>query len=229
MPLEAWLLNVAPGKQEGQLVDPNRWTIARSMWSRTLRELIARLEKFERLLYLLSTPKFSELKIMVTVKAETVVGSEENNKGTAKRRAPKKEERSFFLQSVREFFGIDSNAETWDSFFVEWVARPFSNRLRKSFEKIDDRLRVLDPNILPTWDTLYELFTEIGTCEEGVNLLPSKVEYAYRLDDEKAPSAKLITLWRQLRKIARRERISSVSVREGYVARPMARRRRRGG
>jgi len=167
-------------------------------------------------------PTYVDLKIRVKSKLEDA-----KNKATAKGAAW--EEKKFFSQETQNFFDFGRTAVGWNEFFVEWVARPFSNRLRKSFEEIDDRLRVLDPNILPTWSSLYELFKELGASEEGVNLLPSKVEYAYRLDDEKAPSAKLITLWRQLRKIARRERISSVSVREGYVAGPVAKRRRRGG
>lgn len=227
MPLEAWLLNVAPGAQEGQLVDPNRWTIARSLWSRTLRELLDRLVRFERLLYVLSMPNFSDLKIKVKEKSEAKIGLDAKNKATAKR--AKLVEKPFFTKGSASFFGFDRNVELWNEFFIEWVARPFTNGLRKTHEKIDDRLRVLDPNILPTWDTLYGLFTEIGTYEGEINRLPNKVEYAYRLDDEKAPSAKLITLWRQLRKIARRERISSVSIREGYVEPPYATRRRRGG
>jgi len=222
MPFEAWLLNVAPATQEGQLIDPNRWTIARSLWSRTLRELLGRTSRFGGLLYYLSMPTYVDLKIRVKSKLEDA-----KNKATAKGAAW--EEKKFFSQETQNFFDFGRTAVGWNEFFVEWVARPFSNRLRKSYEEIDDRLRVLDPNILPTWSSLYELFKELGASEEGVNLLPSKVEYAYRLDDEKAPSAKLITLWRQLRKIARRERISSVSVREGYVAGPVAKRRRRGG
>lgn len=222
MPLEAWLFSVAPGKQEGQLIDPNRWTIASSLWRRTLAELLQRVVKFEKLLYVLSTPVYTELKVKVKTKIKA-----DDNKVTAKR--AKLEEKPYFSINSKQFFGIDRNAETWNEFFVEWVARPFTNGLRKSHEIIDDRLRVLDPNILPVWHTLEELFKEIGTCEEGVNILPNKVEYAYRLDDEKAPSAKLITLWRQLRRIARRERIVNVSIREGYEAAPEARRRRRGG
>nr|QDH89142.1 MAG: hypothetical protein H2Bulk3671919_000002 [Mitovirus sp.] len=101
--------------------------------------------------------------------------------------------------------------------------------MRKTHEAIDDRLRVYEPGILPAWNTLYDIFTEIGACEDGVNLLPTKVGYTQRNDDEITPSAKLITLWRRLRVIAHRERISSVSVREGYVDAPQARRRRRGG
>jgi len=124
---------------------------------------------------------------------------------------------------------MDRDSVAWSEFFTEWVARPYTNGLRKTHERIDDRLRVYDPGILPAWNTLYDIFTEIGACEDGVNLLPTKIGYTQRLDDEIAPSAKLITLWRQLRVIAHRERIPSVSIREGYVQAPEARRRRRGG
>jgi len=222
MPLEAWLLNVAPMAQEGQLIDPNRWTIAQSLWSRTLSELLKRVVKFERLLYDLSTARYSDLTIRVKAKGD--VKSGERAAGHTKT-----EERKFFGESNVKFFGFDRDDTLWNEFFTEWIARPFTNGLRKPHEVIDDRLRVLDPSILPAWHTLYDLFKELGTCEEGVNTLPNKVEYAYRLEDDKAPSARLITLWRQLRKIARRERIVSVSIREGFVNAPQARRRRRGG
>jgi hypothetical protein len=226
MPLEAWLLSVAPGAGEGELVDPNRWTIARSLWERTLKGLLMSVVKFERLLFALSMARFSDLTLLVEDKESPGPGTKSTAK--AKKRVAMVE-RPFFSKSVLEFFGFDRNAEAWNEFFTEWVARPYTNGLRKTHEQIDDRLRVYEPGILPAWNTLYDIFAEIGACEDGVNLLPSKIGYTQRLNDEITPSAKLITLWRQLRKVARRERISSVSIREGYVDAPVARRRRRGG
>jgi hypothetical protein len=227
MPLEAWLLSVAPGAADGELIDPTRWTIASSLWRRTISGLLNAVVRFEQLLFALSQSRYSDL----TLLKETEESKEMRSKATAGMKKPRKklEETPFFSESVKEFFGFDRNEEAWNEFFTEWVARPYTNGLRKTHEQIDDRLRVYDPGILPAWNSLYEIFTEIGTCEDGVNLLPSKIGWTQRLDDEKAPSAKLITLWRQLRKIARRERISSVSVRAGFVPEPVARRRRRGG
>lgn len=225
MPLEAWLLSVAPGAQEGEVVDPNRWTIASSLWRRTLSGLLQSVVKFERLLFLLSTAQYTSL----TVWQKPAQG-EEYDPSTARRSGREvRIEKPFFSPSVRAFFGMDRDSVAWDEFFTEWVARPYTNGLRKAHERIDDRLRVYEPGILPAWNTLYDIFTEIAACEEGVNLLPTKIGYTQRLDDEIAPSAKLITLWRRLRVIAHRERISSVSIREGYVDAPQARRRRRGG
>jgi hypothetical protein len=225
MPLEAWLLSVAPGAQEGVVVDPNRWTIATSLWRRTLSGLLQSVVKFERLLFFLSMTHFTDL----TVWRKPVQG-EKYDPSTARGKGSElKIEKSFFAPSVKEFFGMDRDSVAWNEFFTEWVARPYTNGLRKAHERIDDRLRVYEPGILPAWNTLYDIFTEIAACEEGVNLLPTKVGYTQRLDDEVAPSAKLITLWRRLRVIAHRERISSVSIRKGYVDAPQARRRRRGG
>jgi hypothetical protein len=224
MPLEAWLLSVAPGAQEGSVIDPNRWTIASSLWRRTLSGLLQSVVKFERLLFTLSMSRFSDLTVLV----EDKTGDGGRPTAGAKK-AKKMVERPFFAPSVKEFFGFDRDVETWNEFFTEWVARPYTNTLRKAHQEIDDRLRVYEPGILPAWNTLYDIFTEIGACEDGVNLLPIKIGYTQRLNDEITPSAKLITLWRQLRKIARRERISSVSVREGFVPEPQARRRRAGG
>jgi hypothetical protein len=224
MPLEAWLLSVAPGGQEGEVVDPNRWTIASSLWRRTLSGLLKSVVKFEQLLFFLSTARMTDLTVLKRDKkleAEALAAGEKNPKIMT--------ESPFFVESVKEFFGMDRDSTIWNEFFTEWVARPYTNGLRKTHEAIDDRLRVYEPGILPAWNTLYDIFTEIGACEEGVNLLPTKIGYTQRLDDEITPSAKLITLWRQLRKIAHRERIPSVSIREGSVPEPMARRRRRGG
>jgi hypothetical protein len=225
MPLEAWLLSVAPGVQEGVVVDPNRWTIATSLWRRTLSGLLQSVVKFERLLFHLSTALYTDLTIWVKPRQ----GDKYDTSTARGKGAELRIEKSFFASSVKEFFGMDRDPVIWNEFFTEWVARPYTNGLRKAHERIDDRLRVYEPGILPAWDTLYDIFTEIGACEEGVNLLPTKIGYTQRLDDEITPSAKLITLWRRLRVIAHRERISSVSVREGYVDAPMARRRRRGG
>jgi hypothetical protein len=225
MPLEAWLLSVAPGGQEGEVIDPNRWTIASSLWRRTLSGLLTSVVKFERLLFSLSMAAFTDLTVWRKPKQ-----GEKYDPSTARGKGGElKIEKSFFPPSVKEFFGMDRDSVLWNEFFTEWVARPYTNGLRKAHERIDDRLRVYDPGILPAWNTLYDIFTEIGTCEEGVNLLPTKIGYSQRIDDEITPSAKLITLWRRLRVIAHRERISSVSMREGYVDAPVARRRRRGG
>jgi len=224
MPLEAWLLSVAPGAREGEVVDPNRWTIASSLWRRTLSGLLNSVVKFERLLFLLSTPLMTELTVLKRDKEAEAAAV------TAGKKNPKiMVEKPFFSSSTKEFFGMDRDSVAWNEFFVEWVARPYTNGLRKSHEAIDDRLRVYEPGILPAWNTLYDIFTEIGACEDGVNLLPIKIGYTQRLNDEITPSAKLITLWRQLRSIAHRERIPSVSIRVGNVPEPVARRRRRGG
>jgi hypothetical protein len=224
MPLEAWLLSVAPGAQEGEVVDPNRWTIASSLWRRTLSGLLNSVVKFERLLFHLSTARMTDLTIKVKPEVDP---SEAKTAGRKKSR--EMVEKPFFSPSALEFFGMDRDSVIWNDFFTEWVARPYTNGLRKSHEAIDDRLRVYEPGILPAWNTLYDIFTEIGACEEGVNLLPVKIGYTQRLNDEITPSAKLITLWRQLRNIAHRERIPSVSIRVGHVPAPEARRRRRGG
>jgi hypothetical protein len=138
-------------------------------------------------------------------------------------------ETPFFSEGTKRFFGMVENPTIWNEFFVEWVCYPFTQRLRRAFMEIDDRLRVLDPSILPQWSRLEEVWTGVGACEDGVSLLPTKVEYAYRLDDEKAPSARLITEWRQLKKIASREARPESNVQAGYVDAPKARRRRRGG
>jgi hypothetical protein len=180
--------------------------------------------KFERLLFFLSTARFSDLTILVKDSKAM-----EADRAAGRKKVERKVETPFFSPSALNFFGFDRDAVTWNEFFTEWVARPYTNGLRKSHQEIDDRLRVYEPGILPAWNTLYDIFTEIGACEDGVNLLPTKIGYTQRLDDEIAPSAKLITLWRRLRSIAHRERIPSVSIREGSVPAPQARRRRRGG
>jgi hypothetical protein len=225
MPIEAWLTSVAPGGQEGEVADRSAWSIASSLWGYTLRALLNRMVKFERLLFDLSMVKYVNLEI--EVKNPDL---KRDDLSTAERaKLPKMVKRPFFSTSVKEFFGMEGSSVLWNEFFIEWVARPFTNTLRKAHERIDDRLRVLDPGILPSWSHLGDIWAEVGDCEDGVNLLPTKVEYAYRLDDEKAPSARLITLWRQLRSKASREVASKGDLRFGFEAAPKARRRRRGG
>jgi len=224
MPLEAWLCTVAPGGQEGEVADQTAWGIATSLWGYTLRALLKRLVTFEQLLFGLSMARYVDLEIEAKEPQ-----SEEKGMPTAGRASTKEMVRKpFFSTSTKEFFGME-NSVPWNEFFVEWVATPFTNGLRKVHERIDDRLRVLSPGILPSWSHLGDLWVEVGDYEDGVNLLPTKVEYAYRLDDEKAPSARLITLWRQLRSKARREVASKGDLRRGFVFAVKPRRRRRGG
>jgi hypothetical protein len=116
MPLEAWLLSVAPGAREGEVIDPNRWTIASSLWRRTLSGLLSSVVKFERLLFLLSTARFSDLTILVKDKKAM-----EADQAAGRKKVERKVETPFFSPSVLNFFGFDRDAATWNEFFTEWV------------------------------------------------------------------------------------------------------------
>jgi len=226
MPLEAWLISTAPGGKEGALLDLNAWKVSERLWGQIIRTLLRQLVSFDKLQYSIATLRFTD----VTFKSKPKGG---DRKGSKDRRRGKDEETSgrkkFWSEGADEFFGITEQSVMWNEFFSEWIIRKFSETLRARFEKIDDVLRVLDPNILPDWRMLEDVWKQVFEAEEGVNSLPSSFEIALRENEELPTSTRLITLWRALRQKATRERAPSVTLTTDLRLRPEARRRRRGG
>jgi len=218
MHVAAWLSAIGPGRDDLSS-SFTRWSGAQSLWTRLVTMMIKRTVRFEDTLRNAFLPRFSDATRTITKEV----------KGPNGRSHKENVVLDVYGPIAKETLGIQQNAVAWNTFFVDWVAYPFANRLRKSFEKIDDVLRVLEPGIQPQWEVLDEIWSQVFEADEGLCALPSKVDYFARENDEIAPSTRLVTLWRKLRRVVSRRSTEVGGIRPGYVLRREPRRRRRGG
>jgi hypothetical protein len=198
MPVEAWLSAVGPGR-EGQSLDTGRWATAQSLWSKLVRAVIQRNARFEHELYQGATVRYTDATHRVQ-ESSTLPGGRERKVWVTK---------PIFGPTAREVLYLDSNSAEWNTFFTEWVAYPFTNRLRKTFEKIDLVLRVLNPNIQPQWDTLDKVWATVFEADEGQAALPKRIDYFDRETDVVATSTRLVSLWARLRSVLSRGRVTT--------------------
>jgi len=221
MPIEAWLTSSAPGGTDGGVLDVRAWIVSGSLWKDVIGALLRQMVGIDRLLYLLSTYRYTDSTFLK--KGKPHLGKTAGSIGAGTERV------SFFSARTIEFFDLERNSVLYNEFFGEWVMRPLTTRIRSTFERIDDILRVLDPNIQPTWSRLDDVWRQVFEAEDGVNSLPSKLEVPLRENEELPTSTRLVTLWRALRRLANRETKPSFDLRAGFRVAPKARRRRRGG
>jgi len=194
MPVEAWLTAIGPGRH-GEAASGRLWATAQSLWDRLVGMLISRNVAFERTLYLASGVRYTDATHRVK-ESVTLPNGRKRSQSTDKR---------VFGPSAFKTLGLEGNEVEWNTFFTDWVAYPFTNRLRKTFEKIDDILRVLRPGVLPEWTTLDGVWSQVFEADEGQSALPKRIDYFTRESDEAAPSTRLVTLWRKLRLVALRK------------------------
>lgn len=218
MPIEAWLCSVSPARG-GDLVDTRAWITSGRLWKQVIGGLIRQMVGMDRLQYSISTLRYSDVDYK----------SRRSDRGDRCREPELQERKRFWNKGSDELFGITEESVLWNEFFTEWVIRPFEVRLRKTSERIDDILRVLDPSIQPNYASLEDVWRFVFEAEDGVNSLPSSFEIALRENEELPTSTRLVTLWRALRRLATREAKPSLDLRAGFRPAPQARRRRRGG
>jgi hypothetical protein len=226
MPFEAWIHSVAPGGKDSNIMDLRAWATASTLWDMILGNLLRRSARVSKTLF--------DVTMFDVVEASFI----EKGSGTTEKCADRGGLKSlkaqgvptkFFSETVRDFFNLEVLAPQFREFFKEWICYPYQLKIRRRFEVIDNTLRVLDPKILPDWAGLEELWKQVVTAEEGIESLPSAVEFVKRPSDANSPSTGLINLWVRLRTLATREAspVSSVSTR--FSVRRMPRRRRASG
>lgn len=219
MPFEAWISSVAPGGTDNHTSDTHQWAVAQRLWTRMVESLQVRMGKVSHLMGAASMVQMSSITFVEKVKV---------SKGStaAHPRKSASEVRNFWSGGARELLLFESLRSQWDTFFREWVGRPYAERIRPRFIEVDDILRTYDPKAQPSWSDLGDFWKQVLETEGGVNSLPSKLEWANREDEDLVPSTRLITLWKALRKIATREVVPSTNLSAGFRDAPKARRRR---
>jgi len=218
MPIEAWLVAVGPGRY-GAAEAQRLWAVAQSLWDRIVGMLIQRNVRFEGTLYQAHGVRYTDATHRVQETVELPNG----------RKVRKSKDKPVFGPTARELLGLDSNSQQWNTLFTEWVAYPFHTRLRRTFEKIDDILRVLRPRVLPEWSTLDGIWSQVFDADEGQSALPTRVDYFTRETDEAVPSTRLVTLWRKLRTVVSHREKTILQPSSTISRGPSPHRRRRGG
>jgi hypothetical protein len=211
MPLTAWLTAVGPGGKG--IMDSNWWATAFHLWKHIMHALIRKVTFFEAhlpywSLYSYSTGEYRPLK-----KGE----SQDGNDPKGKRFIP-----SYLSDGMSLVDEISQMS--FNQFFTEWVVYPYTEKLRGTFNGINDRLRVLSPFILPTWTEIEELWKLVMLDDAEASLLPSKVSFIRREDDLKVSTTRILDLWRVLRRKAKIS-LPGHELVEGFVEPPEAARR----
>jgi hypothetical protein len=220
MPFEAWVSSVAPGGKDSSIADLRAWVTASALWKTTLGYLLSRSSKVAKMLHCVTMFNVVEASYVKRTTAKCA------DQRTSMRGGAQDVRTLFFGPSLVDFFNLEVLAPQFLEFFREWICYPYQLKLRRRYEVIDDTLRVLDPRILPDWSGLESLWKEVVSAEEGIDSLPTHVEFVLRPSDAKAPSTGLINLWVRLRTLATREAkpISSVSTRSSERRMPIRRR-----
>jgi hypothetical protein len=214
MSLQTWLTAVGPG---GKVRHPQSWwAAAYHLWEVILQALVKKVTRFEAhlpfgSLYNYSTGEYRPLK------------KGEDNRGDGLRAKKGYKFISSYLTDGGSLIG-DISVSAFNEFFREWVTYPYTEALRKVFSRIDDKLRVLSPRVLPTWQDIEEIWELVMEDEEGGSLLPNKITFLVREDEVKPSSSKILDLWRVLSRKAKIYKPGNAVV-EGYVDPPEAERR----
>jgi hypothetical protein len=227
MPFEAWIFSVAPGGKDSSIMDLRAWATASTLWEMILGNLLRRSARVAKTLF--DVTMFDVVEATFLEKEETEAAKKCADRRVAGNRKAQGVPTKFFSESLREFFNFEVLAPQFREFFKEWICYPYQLKLRRRFEVIDNTLRVLDPKILPDWTGLEVLWKEVVTAEEGIESLPTAVEFVKRPSDASSPSTGLINLWVRLRTLATREAVPVSSVSTRFSVRRMPKRRRASG
>lgn len=215
MPLQAWLAAVGPGGN-AKIIPENQWATAYGLWKKILDALIRNVTKVEALLPYFDLYSYSTGETRPLKKGEVQSGNDPKGK-------------KFIASYLTEGKPLipEISVSSFNDFFREWVTMPYSIALRDTFNGINDKLRVLSPNILPEWKEIDELFSEVFGYDSEASLLPKSVSYIRRADGDEliTTSSRIVSLWRLLRKSATKSRPLSLEVVEGFVEPPIAERR----
>jgi hypothetical protein len=94
--------------------------------------------------------------------------------------------------------------QAFNDFFTEWVMRPYHKGIWDRKVKINDKIRILDPTIIPKWENLDALWTELFQYNSDGSSLPKSVQVLSRVNEiagELVDGGRIVRLWLKLRKI----------------------------
>jgi len=108
-----------------------------------------------------------------------------------------------YLQDGKPLAKVMRN-QAFNDFFSEWVTRPYHKDIWDRKVKINDKIRILDPNIIPKWVDLDTLWKELFQYNSDGSALPKAVQVLSRLNEiagELVDGGRIMRLWLKLRKI----------------------------
>jgi hypothetical protein len=213
MPLKDWLTAVGPGMMGREVT--TWWNAGFALWKRILQALIGRVTRFEAHLPFSALYNYHHGEYRPLKKGETQPHGEASKKGFVR------------VQSYLKDGGSLTrciSVQAFNDFFREWVTYPHTQALRKVFSSINDKLRVLSPFVMPAWESVEELWTSVMLDESEASLLPSRITYLIREDEVRPSDARILDLWKALRKTAKLGQ-PGLGMVEGFVDPPHAERR----
>lgn len=191
MPLQAWLTAVGPGGNA--IKDGNWWNSAFHLWKFMMDAMLRRVMRFEALLPFMDLYSYSTGEYRPLKKGEKQKVGEPRGKTFIK---------SYLTDVSKGTIPVSQHG--FNAFFTEWVTYPYTRRLRKVFDGINDKLRVLSPNVLPPWEEIDALWSQLMIDSGEASLLPGRASFILREDDDKVVTTKILDLWKALRRLAKR-------------------------
>lgn len=118
--------------------------------------------------------------------------------------------------------------QAFNDFFSEWVTRPYHKDIWDRKVKINDKIRILDPYIIPKWDGLDALWSEVFQYNSEGSSLPKAVQVLSRINEiagELVDGGRILRLWLKLRRIVQSTRPVTQSLAGSTRPWPEAKRR----
>lgn len=210
MPLWQWITAIGPdgrGDEKG-----NVWRIAVDLWSKIIGAAIRAATKMEAQLPYMSLYSYS---------------TGEHGRKTKDMRGGSRGKVEFipsYLSDGKPLVDYISQGG-FNGFFTDWVTYPYTEKMRKVWQDINDILRVHSPNVLPPWEDVSEIWTKVMEADEGASLLPKQPSFIRRESDEGISRIRLMELWLRLRRLVKKAQLSGSDMSTQTVDPPKAERR----
>jgi hypothetical protein len=191
-----WISAVGPGAAIKD--DAPLWRVAMGVWTELINRAVTRIVKIEQLLPSIGLYSYSY---------------GENRPKTEEER--KKDSRVLLrngLVAVQGYLGqkgkgLDGvfSENAFNDFFLEWVARPYHDKLWNRVKKVDGMLREHSPYILPSWKDLDALWKELFEYNSESGSFPTRAQLLSRKNDDISvrEGGRILRLWIKLRRIVR--------------------------
>lgn len=189
----------------GQVARPmNQWRVAVGLWTTLVNRAVDMVVSIERLLPYIGLYSYSYGENRKPTQKE--ISEVRAGIGLGRLRNGLVAVRGYLGQPGRGLDGVFSE-NAFNSFFLEWVVRPYHDLLWKQKDQLNETIRLIDPYILPKWEDLDQLWTNLFSWNSEGSRFPKSVEILRRKSDE-VPEVKdggrLLRLWLILRKVVSR-------------------------
>lgn len=191
-----WISAVGPGAAIKD--DAPLWRVAMGVWTELINRAVTRIVKIEQLLPSIGLYSYSY--------------GEDRPKTEEERKKEFRGKLRNGLVAVQGYLGIKGKGlegvfseNAFNDFFLEWVARPYHDKLWNRVKKVDGMLREHSPYILPSWKDLDALWSELFDYNSESGSFPTRAQLLSRKNDDISvrEGGRILRLWLKLRRIVR--------------------------